>query len=129
MTSGDPSDAPERPEPAQAPIDETIDSTFRNGSLTAIGVLVGFPLGFLTRWAVSPGPWSATDLIAVSLITAGITVQITALASMLSVRSLVLARHNRAVRIFVAGLVLVSIGVVVAIFLDVLGFQSTVFHD
>jgi hypothetical protein len=103
-----------------------IDSTFRNGSLTAIGVVVGFSLGFLSRWAAAPGEWYNADLVAVGAITLGIALQIKALADMLSVRSLVLKRYNRSVRIFMAGVVLVAGGVVIAIFADLLGFGGNV---
>jgi hypothetical protein len=103
-----------------------IDSTFRNGSLTAIGVVVGFSLGFLSRWAAAPGEWYRADLVAVAAITLGIALQIKALADMLSVRSLVLKRYNRSVRIFMAGVILVASGVVIAIFADLLGFGGNV---
>jgi hypothetical protein len=122
VTAGD---APQ-PRPAESPPAATIDSTFRNGSLTAIGVVVGFSLGFLSRWAGLPGSWAQTDLVAVLLITCGIGLQIKALADMLSTRSLVLARYNRTIRIFILGLVLVAAGVVAAIFADVMGWGGTV---
>jgi hypothetical protein len=103
-----------------------IDATFRNGSLTAIGVVVGFSLGFLSRWAGIPGEWSGTDLIAVGAITVGIGLQIKALADMLSPASLVLTRYRRAIRFFLAGLILVAAGVLAAIFADVLGYGANV---
>src|SRR5215208_3582633 len=96
----------------------TIDATFRNGSLTAIGVVVGFSLGFLSRWAGLPGDWSRSDLFAVALITVGIGLQIKALADMLSTKSLLLSRYDRTVRILIMGLLLVAFGVVAAIFAD-----------
>ncbi|SCY46400.1 hypothetical protein [Microvirga guangxiensis] len=117
--------------PHAAPIDRTpepdaeratIDSTFRNGSLTAIGVVVGFSLGFLSRWAGLPGDWAPSDLVAVFAITLGIGLQIKALADLLSIQSLQLVRYNRAVRIFIIGLILVSCGVASALFADLLGF-------
>jgi hypothetical protein len=122
VTAGDaPQLGPDESRPATM-----IDSTFRNGSLTAIGVVVGFSLGFLSRWAGLPGSWAQTDLVAVLLITCGIGLQIKALADMLSTRSLVLARYNRTVRIFILGLVLVAAGVMAAIFADVMGWGGTV---
>lgn len=99
-----------------------IDSTFRNGSLTAIGVVVGFSLGFLSRWAGLPGGWSYSDLMAVSSITVGIVLQIKSLADLLSVESLILSRYKRSIRIFLAGLILVALGTGAAIFADLLGF-------
>ncbi|RDI59245.1 hypothetical protein [Microvirga subterranea] len=105
-----------------APEIARIDSTFRNGSLTAIGVVVGFSLGFLSRWAGLPGDWSRSDLLAVFAITIGIVLQIKALADLLSVQSLVLSRYNRAIRIFLAGLILVAVGTAAAIFADLMGY-------
>lgn len=104
----------------------TIDATFRNGSLTAIGVVVGFSLGFLSRWASTPGEWTRADLVAVAGITVGIAFQIKALAEMLSRRSLVAALYDRSVRIFLTGLILVAVGVVIAIFAAVLGIGGGV---
>ena len=106
------------PEPAEP---ERIDSSFRSGSLTAIGIVVGFSLGFLTRWAGIPGGWSAIDFISLAVITAGISVQIVSLSMLLSIESLILARYNRMVRIFMIGLVLVAIGVLLAVFADIAG--------
>jgi len=115
----------ERSRPSEAaPEVARIDSTFRNGSLTAIGVVVGFSLGFLSRWAALPGDWPHTDLVSVAAITLGIMLQIKALADLLSVKSLILARYNRSVRVFLVGLVLVAFGVVAAIFADILGFEG-----
>ena len=59
---------------SEAPFPErtTIDSTFRNGSLTAMGVVVAFSLGFLSRWAGLPGSWTGSDILAVAAITLGI---------------------------------------------------------
>ena len=98
----------------------TIDSTFRNGSLTAIGVVVGFSLGFLSRWAGTPGEWSHADLFAVAAITLGIAFQIKSPPTCCR-SNLDLTRYNRSVRIFLVGLVLVATGVAAAIFADLAG--------
>lgn len=114
----------------QEPADKaaTIDPTFRNGSLTAIGVVVGFSLSFLSTWAAQPGPWNRTDIGAVLLICVGILLQIRALAGMLSIRSLQLASYERLIRYFLTGIGLAAIGVGIAIFADVLGFTTTALH-
>ena len=65
-----------------------VDSTFRNGSITAIGVVVGFSLGFLSRWAALPGEWMPSDLTSVALITLGLALQVKALADLLHVSPL-----------------------------------------
>jgi hypothetical protein len=98
-----------------------VDSAFRNGSMTAIGVVLGFSLGFFSRWATLPGHWSTADLVAVAAISLGIALQIKSLADLLRVDSLERAKYERAVRIFLVGLVLVAVGVVLAIFADIFG--------
>jgi hypothetical protein len=101
---------------------QTIDATFRNGSLTAISVVVGFSLSFLTRWAGLPGPWLTVDLVALPAIVIGILFQIAALASLLSIQSLLLRNYNRGVKLFLIGLVLVASGVALAIAGDLVGY-------
>jgi hypothetical protein len=103
-----------------------VDSTFRNGSITAIGVVVGFSLGFLSRWSALPGDWSGSDLISVALITFGLALQVKSLADLLLVTSLELRRYNRSIRYFLSGLILVGLGVVFAVFADLLGYEGIV---
>lgn len=103
-----------------------IESTFRNGSLTAISVLLGFSLSFLSRWAAVPGPWQPNDLAAVAAIVLGIAVQLGAVAMLLSVASLRLDRYNRAIRLFLLGLTAVAIGVAIAITGDIFGMAGQV---
>jgi hypothetical protein len=98
-----------------------IDSTFRNGSVTAVGIILGFSLGFLSQWASNPIAWSAVDIVAAAPIITGIGLQGKAFADLLSTQSLILANYDRARRIFLIGLGLVAGGVAVAIILDILG--------
>jgi len=115
-------------EPVEGDEQKRIDSTFRNGSITAIGVVVGFSFSFLSRWAALPGDWEHSDLVSVALITLGLALQVKALADLLLVSSLQLKRYNRSVRFFLSGLVLVGIGVVFAVFADLLGFGGVVLN-
>jgi hypothetical protein len=103
-----------------------LDATFRNGSITAIGVVVGFSLGFLSRWSALPGEWTHSDLASVAFITLGLALQVKSLADLLLISSLQLKKYNRSIRIFLAGLILVSAGVILAIFADLLGFSGIV---
>jgi hypothetical protein len=113
-------------EPGSPPQPRRIDSTFRNGSLTAIGVVVGFSLGFLSSWATSDGDWKTLDFIAVAMIMLGIALKIRSLAGLLSINSLLLANYERLVRFFLVGLVFTSTGVALAVFGDLLGFDQHV---
>jgi hypothetical protein len=113
-------DEPKTPERAR------IHAEFRNGSLTAISVLVGFSLSFLSRWAGTPGKWHAGDLFAVALIVTGSALQIWALGAMLFVSSMVMANYERAIRIFLAGLAIVAVGVAIALLGEITGFGQNI---
>jgi hypothetical protein len=67
-----------------------------------------------------------TDLVSVALITLGLAFQVKALTDMLLLSSLQLKRYNRSVRFFLTGLTLVGLGVVFAVFADLLGFGGVV---
>ena len=101
-----------------------IDSTFRNGSVTAIGVVLSFSLGFLNNWASQPAVWRAPDLAAIATIAAGLGCQFRALAGMLSITSLQLPVYKRLIRIFLVGLALVVGGVAIALTGDAIVFSA-----
>ena len=100
---------------------ESVDSNFRNGSITAVGVILGFSLGFLNQWASNPIAWSRVDIAAAVPIVLGIVMQGKALADLLSTRSLTVRHHDRAKVIFLVGLAFVGAGVAAALVLDILG--------
>jgi hypothetical protein len=116
-------DKPPAPEPQ--PARKQIDSTFRNGSVTAIGVVLAFSLGFLNNWSSLPTAWIPEDLVAVALIAGGIAFQIWAMAGMLSVASLEVPVYQRIIRIFLIGLTLVALGVLMAIGGDSLNYARS----
>ena len=101
--------------------EERIDANFRNGSITAVGIILGFSLGFLNQWASNPIAWSRVDIAAAVPIVVGIALQAKALADLLSIRSLIVVNYERARVIFLTGLALVAAGVGMAIMLDILG--------
>jgi uncharacterized membrane protein YiaA len=103
-----------------------IDATFRNGSVTVVGILVAFSLGFLTRWAANPLPWRYADALAVVPMVSGIAAQVMALARLLDPDSLQLAVYRRCRTVFLCGLGLVALGVAVALVLNVLEITSLV---
>ena len=107
--------------PKAAPRDERIDATFRNGSITAVGILTGFSLGYVSQWVSDPSPWDVYDLFAVCPLILGIILQVMALAALLSVSSLYLVHYNRAKASFLTGLVLTAIGMTIAVGLDITG--------
>ena len=100
------------------PEGQKLEAVFRNGSVTVVGVLTGFSLTFLTAWAANPLPWQLHDLIGMVPLAAGIVFELIALAALLHPNSLERARYDRAVRIFLIGLILVSCGVALVIGVD-----------
>lgn len=119
----------ETPPPAPKPAEEPrVEGIFRSGSITAIGVVLGFSLAFLVRWSGLPGEWVLSDIFAVIGITLGVGFQIKALVDLLAVKSVIVSHYERAVRIFVVGLVLVAIGVIAAIFAHLLGLGGAALH-
>jgi hypothetical protein len=97
---------------------DKIEATFRNGSVTVVGVIVGFSLTFMTAWASAPAPWSLHDLFGIVPLVAGVVLQLFALAALLRTDSLETRRYERAIRLFLIGLALVAIGVVIVIAVD-----------
>ncbi|TIV92188.1 MAG: hypothetical protein E5V85_29305, partial [Mesorhizobium sp.] len=87
------------------PKDDLIEPVFRNGTVTTVGILLAFSLGFITHWAANPIPWQTYHLIAVLPILAGIALQMRALAMLLDTKSLQRPVYARANRIFISGLV------------------------
>lgn len=97
----------------------SIDATFRNGSMTAVGIILGFSLSFITRWGANPVPWQAVDLFAVVPLLAGIAFQIWAFAILLSPSSIQIEIYTRAKNHFLIGLAGVLAGTAAAILLDI----------
>ena len=100
------------------PDDEPIEPQFRNGSVTVVGIIAAFSLGFLTQWAGNPIPWQHDHLAAVVPIIIGIALQLKALADLLSLASVQRRIYERSMRWFMVGLVLTALGVVLAILFD-----------
>ncbi|KUM25066.1 hypothetical protein AU467_27715 [Mesorhizobium loti] len=104
--------------------EEQIETLFRNGTITVVGILLAFSLGFVTHWAANPVPWRFYDLFAVVPILVGIAAQMRALWLLLDMSSLRRQVYERANRIFMAGLILTACGVGLAILLDVFEVAS-----
>lgn len=102
----------------------SIDATFRNGSMTAVGIILGFSLSFITRWGANPVPWQVVDLFAVVPLLLGIAFQIWAFAVLLKPESIQHKVYVRAKNHFLLGLGGVLAGTAVAILLDILKLST-----
>jgi len=102
------------------PKTDRIDSVFRNGSMTVVGVLAAFSLGILTEWTVDPSPWKWADLAVVVPMIFGIAAQLLALKRLLHPDSLQAPVYARAIRLFLWGLGLLAAGVLLGVIADAL---------
>lgn len=98
--------------------EQLIETLFRNGTLTVVGIVLSFSLGFLSQWANNPLPWSLADAPPVLLLCAGIIWQIMALVGLLAPGSLKKNVFEKANRQFAIGVILTSAGVFAAIVID-----------
>lgn len=102
----------------------SIDATFRNGSMTAVGIVLGFSLSFITSWGANPVPWKAIDLFAVVPLLAGIAFQIWAFATLLKPESIQIEVYTKAKNHFLLGLAGMLSGTGIAILLDILKLSA-----
>lgn len=103
------------------PEEEKIDATFRNGSLTAVGIIVGFSFSFISNWVSNPNDWSLIDILPSALLLAGIVIQVKVLADLLSRDSLLATKYDRARRLFLIGILVIAVGMAIALANDILG--------
>ncbi|MDR6635405.1 hypothetical protein J2X72_004219 [Phyllobacterium sp. 1468] len=95
-----------------------IETLFRNGTITVVGVVLSFSLGFLTQWASNPIPWRLTDLPTLVVIAIGIVFQLRSLALLLQTSSLKKVVYDKASRLFLHGVMITGAGVFLAILID-----------
>ena len=98
--------------------EQLIETLFRNGTLTVVGIVLSFSLGFLTQWASNPIPWQLIDLPTIILLSLGIIWQVMALVGLLQPASLKKNVFDRANRKFVIGVITTSVGVIAAVVID-----------
>jgi hypothetical protein len=95
-----------------------IETLFRNGTITVVGVVLSFSLGFLTQWASNPIPWRLADLPTLVVIAIGIVFQLRSLALLLQTSSLKKVVYDKASRLFLSGVIITGSGVFLAILID-----------
>ena len=87
--------------------------------MTVVGVLAAFSLGILTEWTVADStPWKLADLAIVLPMVAGIAAQLLALKRLLHPQSLDAVHYGKAIRLFLWGLGLLSLGVMIGVVAD-----------
>jgi hypothetical protein len=95
-----------------------IETLFRNGTITVVGIVLSISLGFLTQWASNPIPWKLVDLPTLILISIGIVLQLRSLAYLLKTESLKKVVYDKASGLFLKGVITTGTGVFLAILVD-----------
>lgn len=98
-----------------------IDPIFRSGSVTVVGIVLGFSLNFVSSWANNPVPWHSKHLLSLIPLVVGTGLQLKSLAGFLSLSSLNVGHYSRNKNYFMAGLLLVALGILIAMVLDIVG--------
>lgn len=115
---------PPQSEDTQVQQEALMDPTFRSGTITAVAILLGFSLNFLSRWALYPSIWTIYDAMAVVPLIGGTGLQVWAAVMLLSRDSLRVSVYDRAKRRFLIGLCVVSIGIAAAVLIELLGLSG-----
>ena|SRR5215469_2316883 len=97
---------------------ERIPDGYRQAITTAVTVSLGFSLTFLrTFWSrEEPGGWNLAEVVAESIIGAGLVIQVITLFRALSIPDNEPRRYRHTARLFLAGVVIVIAGVLVSVF-------------
>jgi len=98
---------------------DSINETERNGSITGIGVVLGFSLIFTGQLTLSSGTWRQFKFLALGISGAGIVFQLLALLAILSLPLISKDIHRRAYIKFIVGVVVMLIGFAAHVSIDV----------
>ena len=91
------------------------DATFSNGSLAAVGIVVGSSLAFIIGWANNSLPRQWNDAFAMVPLLVGVLIQMKSLVELLNPSALREARYLSAKNHFLLGFSITAIGAAAAI--------------
>ena len=111
----------ESSKPNQQLTEARISDTERSGSITALGVLLGFSITILGDWSNRPGKWEPVGAIPLFLYGSSVALQVVALYRALQVPREIQEDHRRTINLAVIGLVVMFVGFLSTIVIDVLG--------
>jgi hypothetical protein len=90
--------------------EDLINESQRAGSITGIGIVLGFSLAFISRFSFGSSPWRLLGAIVALVAGVGIIIQMLALFRALSIPMLSVVAHKSMVRKFIVGVSLVLLG-------------------
>jgi hypothetical protein len=97
---------------------EKITDTQRNGSITGIGIVLGFSLTFAGQWSLGSEPWHYFSIIAIIIALPGIIAQLIALLKILSLPMVTVDDHKSLTKLFFRGMALVLSGYIIGVLVD-----------
>jgi hypothetical protein len=95
-----------------------LTDTQRNGSITGVGIVLGFSLTFTGQWTFAQGAWRLSQALALCVAVVGIIFQIRALFGLLSIPPVQVEQHQEAVKKFFIGVGFVMTAFFLHILLD-----------
>ena len=72
----------------------TISDQQRNGSISAVAIVLGFSLNFTGTWTQGPSPWSLQSLLVMAIAVPGIVLQLRALFGLMALPVVRLPEHR-----------------------------------
>jgi hypothetical protein len=105
--------------------DRPIAEVERTGSITGVGIVLGFSFTFLSGWSTSGGVWRVVDLLVLALLAIGIGLQLYALYQLLMLPRKTIKQHNRTIRGFLLGAGIMVLGFIAFIVVDALGASDS----
>lgn len=95
-----------------------VTDTQRNGSITGIGIVLGFSLTFTGQWSLGSGKWHVAQAVAMGVALTGIILQISALLGGLDLPPSSVKLHSGTIRKFKCGVILVLLAFVIHVLAD-----------
>jgi len=104
---------------------ERISDTERSGSITALGVLLGFSIAVLNQWSNRPEPWTLVSVIPLTFFGSSVFLQVLALYRALQVPRERQPAHRRTIRLAVSGLIVMFVGFLSTIVIDIVAASNS----
>ena len=104
---------------------ERISETERSGSITALGVLLGFSIAILDQWSNRPEPWTFASAIPLILFGSSVFLQVLALYRALQVPRELQPAHRTTIKLAMSGLIVMFAGFLSTILIDIVAASNS----
>ncbi|GEM_PF-2803110 len=94
---------------------DTLSDTQRNGSITGIGIVLGFSLTFASRWSLGSEFWRYLSVLPLAVALPGIVLQLIAFFRVFSLPTVTVNSHKSIGKLFLWGVALILLGYVLGV--------------